>query len=379
MKVAFVPTWRGNPYHDQLERALTSLGIEVLCPESLKVLYADWKAGTIALDVVHVHALPYLSLSPRNLCRYALFYWRLSRLRRKGVGLVLTVHDLDNHDTSYAAIEDVIGRRASRCFDAFIAHGPAAKRAIGKRWGSEIEARTEVIPHGNYIEAYENGVTRDAARTSLGLVNTDLVFLFFGMIRPYKGVQRMVKSFRRCKNSAARLIIVGKPVGHATAREIVTLIAGDPRIRFVQDFVPEGDIQVYMNAADVVVLPYRRIFTSGATVLAMSFGKACIAPRLGSMVDVLDDRGAIFFDADKDEDLERAFRSAISSPEGLAAMGRHNYLKALEWSWPKIACSTVALYSRIARHGSAGPADPELRSVSMTPVAGAERSTSVCE
>jgi len=51
-----------------------------------------------------------------------------------------------------------------------------------------------------------------------------------------------------------------------------------------------------MNACDVVVFPYQEILTSGAVILAMSFGRACVAPRLGCIQDVLDDKGAFIYE-----------------------------------------------------------------------------------
>jgi len=57
----------------------------------------------------------------------------------------------------------------------------------------------------------------------------------------------------------------------------------DKRIKVFLDFIPDNDIQIYMNAADIIVLPYLDILNSGVAILAMSFGKPVIAPRTGSI------------------------------------------------------------------------------------------------
>ncbi|WP_242482112.1 glycosyltransferase, partial [Trichormus variabilis] len=65
-------------------------------------------------------------------------------------------------------------------------------------------------------------------------------------------------------------------------------IDNEPNIKFIPGFVPSEKLQIYLNACDVVVFPYRDILTSGAVMLAMSFGRACIAPRKGCIAEVLD-------------------------------------------------------------------------------------------
>ena len=101
-----------------------------------------------------------------------------------------------------------------------------------------------------------------------------------------------------------------------------------------------------MNACDVVVLPYRRILTSGAAVLAMSFGKPCIAPRAGCVTDILDENGAIFFDPSVSGNLERALRETVDSRHRLREMGLYNLRRAAAWDWESIGRSTAAVYKQ---------------------------------
>jgi beta-1,4-mannosyltransferase len=344
MKVAFVPVWPGNPYQAELEKALDSLGIKVLRPDNLKLLCRDYRAGVEKVDLVHIHALPQFGWSLIALRGYIAFYQRLVWLRIMGVKLVLTMHNLENHESRNRWIENL----AVRCFapqiEGIIVHGKSAKQLIEARWRRPKGNPLHIIPHGHYIGSYKNEIGGEAARMHFGFNASNLVFLFLGQIRPYKGVVELVNAFRLHTKQNARLIIAGKPIDKEIRNEIALLTEGDSRIRFVPGHVADDDIQLYMNACDVVVLPYRRVLTSGAAVLAMSFGKPCIAPRAGCVTDMLDEKGAIFFDPTVSGDLERALQKTIDFRHRFWDMGLYNLGRAEAWDWESIGRSTAAVY-----------------------------------
>ena len=186
LRVAFVPVWPGNPYHTELATALGARGVSVSFPESLKSLYRENRAGREALDVVHLHALPRFKWAPERSVRCALFYSRLNRLRRAGVRVVWTVHDLQNHEASRRGIENSLARAFSRRVDAFIVHGETAGTILRTAWGEEIANRLHVIPHGNYLSSYPNRISRPDARAFSGSAPT-FGSLVSSAIRPYKG------------------------------------------------------------------------------------------------------------------------------------------------------------------------------------------------
>lgn len=346
MRVAFVPVWAENPYHAELEKALRSLGIKVLRPQSLKSLCRAYRTGVEKVDLLHVHALPQFGWSLIALRGYVAFYQRLVWLRIKGVRLVWTMHNLDNHESQHRGIESLVARYFAPQMESIIVHGKSAKQIVESRWNQRTGIPVHVIPHGHYIGSYKNQISAEAARAHFGFSASNLVFLFLGKIRPYKGVVGMVNAFRLHTEPNARLIIAGMPMNQEICSEVAHSIEGDSRIRFLPGHVADDDIQLYMNACDVVVLPYRRILTSGAAVLAMSFGKPCIAPRAGCVTDMLEEKGAIFFDPTVSGDLERALRNAIDFRHRLREMGLYNLRRAAVWDWESIGRSTAAIYKQ---------------------------------
>jgi beta-1,4-mannosyltransferase len=99
-------------------------------------------------------------------------------------------------------------------------------------------------------------------------------------------------------------------------------------------------VQLYLNACDVVVLPYQHSFTSGAAILAMSFAKPCIAVRRGCIGGMLDEGGVFLYEGDA---LLDAMQRAMSAQD-VAAMGAHNYARVTQWDWDRVARETVGLY-----------------------------------
>jgi beta-1,4-mannosyltransferase len=90
-----------------------------------------------------------------------------------------------------------------------------------------------------------------------------------------------------------------------------------------------------MNAADIIVLPYRGVLTSGTAILAMSFGKPIIAPSIGCMPDVLDDKGSFLYDPLQKDSLIKAMKQALTGE--LKRMGEHNFELSKRLSWDEIA------------------------------------------
>ena len=141
-----------------------------------------------------------------------------------------------------------------------------------------------------------------------------------------------------------RLIVAGRPRRPEAAAPIAAAAAADPRVSLRLDFVPDDQLQVLLNASDAVVLPFRDILTSGSMILAMSFGRAIVAPSMGCLPDTLPPGGGILYDPDDPGALEQALRTALDSD--LVAMGARNLERARELDWGPIAAATEALYRK---------------------------------
>jgi glycosyltransferase involved in cell wall biosynthesis len=136
------------------------------------------------------------------------------------------------------------------------------------------------MAHGNYIGAYPDKCTRGEARRRLAVDQDAFVFLSLGQVRPYKGLDDLVSAFAQLPGQELRLLIAGNPHDAAYGQALVASAAGDSRMRVDLRFVPDDEVQYYMRAADACVLPYHSATTSGAAILALSFGRPVIAPDI---------------------------------------------------------------------------------------------------
>lgn len=351
LRVLFLPRYvKSNPYQRELAAALGDRGVRVVYAGApphhpLPILSGWMRRGRPR--VVHLHwTHQYLGgadVTPGPL-RRARFLWQLRILRRLGVRLIWTIHNLGSHEGERSPGETAVHRKLFELCDAVICHCDAAAASAAEAYelDARLRRRLHVIPHGNYIGVYPNTVPRSEARSRLGLPAEARVLLFIGAVRAYKGLEELLAAFRALDEPDARLVIAGAPRRPSDAVPVVAAAAGDSRVTLRLEFIPEDQVQVFLNAADVVVLPFRDVLTSGSMVLAMSFGRAVVAPSLGCLPETLAPGGGALYEPDDPKGLATALRTALTAD--LEAMGARNLERARELEWGPIADATAQLY-----------------------------------
>jgi len=353
MKVIFIPYDKKgiNPYQKLLLNHLQDLGVEIegsgtYCIFSLLTsTFSHWKP-----DILHLHWHHSFLLGSNmieTIIKSVSFIIELLILKLFRVKIIWTVHNITNHEKKFRSMELSFSKILSRLCDKIIVHSPAAKKKVMEAYGANMNFSIVVIPHGNYINSYKNVVNKSDARNQLKIGTEDLVHLYFGRIRLYKGISELVAAFKELNYPHAKLLITGKPFNNKIAHDILKRCGEDKNIKTFFEFVPDDEIQIYMNAADVVVLPYRDFLTSGAVILAMSFGTPIIVPAIGCMLDILDNKGSIMYDPLEKKGLLKAMKKALSA--NLEKMGKHNFELANQFRWDDIAKRTYKVYQECLR------------------------------
>lgn len=355
IKVLFAPDYRAwNPYQRLLGQSLSRLGVQVDCrilfSQPFSVFRELFRGGKY--DVLHLHWIDLFMVSNHRLVligKSILFLLELAVAKLMGTRVVWTVHNLSSHEKQLLPVQAFFVGIFLRFCDAIILHCTTAMKRVLHTYGHVMPKCVSIIPHGHFIDAYTNKVSRVSARMALGLSDRETALLHFGSIRPYKGIVRLIDAFKMVEGLHLRLIIVGLPLNEKVRKQVEDRSHGDRRIIQVFRFVSDDEVQVYMNAADAVVLGFEEILTSGSVLLAMSFGKPVIAPRLGCIPEVLDQQGAILYDPRGKPELEDAIREALKTD--LTAMGKHNMEKAQELDWERIGERTYKVYLRCLATG----------------------------
>lgn len=299
------------------------------------------------VDIIHIHWQHKFLLGRnkmRTILRSLSFITQVLLMKTLGKKVIWTVHNIKNHEKRHEKLEVFFSTILAHCVDAIIVHCEFARCKVREIYKIRNKKKIAVIPHGSYLDVYKNSVSIDKARKYLNLSSSDLTFLLFGNIRPYKGVLELIHSFRRLDAEHAKLIIAGKPEDKRLYRVLKEEVRDDSSIRMIPRFISDDEIQTFMNATDVLVLPYREILTSGAAMLGISFGKAIIAPRIGCLSDTLDNSGSFLYDSKEEHALLNAMKDALFSRGKLREMGNYNFTLAEKFNWQDIAASTYEVY-----------------------------------
>ncbi|RCJ25518.1 hypothetical protein A6770_27685 [Nostoc minutum NIES-26] len=348
LKVAFAPWYtKENPYQIQLYENLTSLGVKIE-PTNCSTLYLLSTIKQSKVHILHLHWLDHFFLTRTNklksFLKLILFISQLFILRLMNIKIIWTVHNVKNHQNKHLGLDRLGSILVSRLAHGLIVHSKSAKNEILKVFNIRQDKKIFIVPHGNYIDVYKNKISQIEARKCLNIPDSSLVLLFFGLIHPYKGVLDLTKALKQLNYEDVCLVIAGKPCNEVMAKHLAQEAEDNKKIKFISGLVPDEQVQVYMNACDVVVLPYKEFLTSGAVILAMSFGKACVAPRKGCINEVLDDTGSFLYNPDIEDGLLQALNSVLQKRDYLSNMGIHNYKLANQWNWNYVAQKTLNVY-----------------------------------
>jgi beta-1,4-mannosyltransferase len=346
MKVAFVPDFgRHNPYQNSLAKSLEPFGVSIIKGKQADVLH-DIIFGRLKVDILHFHWLPPFKWKPIRLFKLTLFLLNLAALRLRGIKIVWTVHNLIPHESVSPKGDWLIAKITAKLANAIIVHSKTAQTKVISFFNLKNHKKIFIIPHGNFIAEYDNSNNSASARLKFGISNSKFILLFFGRIRPYKGILQLIDTFKTFRQNIldAELIIAGRPLNEQLSNCIRDKIAGSDGIRYIPEFVPQNEIQIYMNASDVLVFPYHEILTSGSAILAMSFARACIAPKLGCIQDILDDNGAFLYNPDETDGLLNALKTAYANREHIPTMGQYNLRIVSPWNWDFVAAETYKVY-----------------------------------
>ncbi|MEW6268545.1 MAG: glycosyltransferase, partial [Thermodesulfobacteriota bacterium] len=323
---------RDNPYCELLYGHLARIGVPVVSEPELSPGWL-WRHRD-EVGVVHLHwpefyyREPGGGVSPRSLAAFALGVTTAAAL---GYRLVWTVHNAQPHEASRA---DRLVRALLLRIATPIVHSQAALDELGP-----AASEAAVIPHGSYVGWYPDVVSRAEARERLGIERQARVLLWFGQVRPYKALAPLLYAVHDLPHPDVRLVVAGRPVTPGAASEVGDLarFLGDTRLHLHLRHVPDDEVQLFFRACDLVVLPYRQVLTSGAAILAASFGRGLVVPRLGALRDFEEAGCAIGYDADVPGALNRALEHALDAD--VEHLGRRARALADGLGWDRIAAA----------------------------------------
>jgi len=268
----------------------------------------------------------------------------LTALKVLGYRLVWTVHNVLPHEPQ-TSNDRFVTRFTARLASRLIVHSTETVAQL-KTLGVDT-AKAVVIPHGNYEGMYPVTLDRNEARKRLGLAPQERAVLFFGNIRPYKGIEKLLDAFAQLNQADAQLIIAGKCLDPQLDKTIRDFAAAHPKqVTYTGKNVPDDAVATYFLAADVACMPFTTITTSGSVVLAATFGVPIVAPRIGAIKDIPKEVGVLYNPAQKAA-LAAALKMVLADDERRARMVKASAAYAKTLDWDTIAARTYAVYTAL--------------------------------
>ncbi|MER3544893.1 MAG: hypothetical protein C4311_09935 [Chloroflexota bacterium] len=349
------PVLRDNPYLDLLYTPMAGRPeVEVRRTRPLRrslLALLTTPAPHLPSTVVHLHFFDEICQRPsraETAIRTAAFIALLRLLRRRGVRLVWSAHNLMPHEPYHPDLAERLYRRIVALSHAVIAFSPPVADDLAARYGQP--RHLAIIPHGHYIGQRGPKPAQAEARARLHLPAAAFIYLCLGAWRPYKGLEDAIAAFAQLTDDSPSsiLIIAGQPKVPGYAALLQAMADQVPGVRLIPGWVPDEAMASYWAAADVAVFAYRRLTNSGALIEAMSYGLPVIAPDVPAVRELVrEGETGFLFAPGNIAGLHAAMERAQAHP-ALATLGQAALDCVRQFNWEAIASQTLEVYQAVA-------------------------------
>lgn len=206
-----------------------------------------------------------------------LTWWLARDLRRAGLRVAFVIHNVLPHEPRPG--DAWLTRRVLRLGQAFLVQSQSERTRLH---GLLPEAQAQVVAHPIYTMFGEQTLSRAAARQQLGLSAEAGLILFFGIVRPYKGLHTLVQALALLHGAGvmAHLLVAGEfwEDRRGYEREIAA-VGLQAYVHLTDHYIPNEAVGTYFAAADVFAAPYVGGTQSGAITVALHFGLPVVTTR----------------------------------------------------------------------------------------------------
>ena len=292
-------------------------------------------------DIVHVQWVPLAAKLP-------LERWWLRMVRRRGVKLVYTVHNVTPHEDGERFVAHY--KSLYQDMDALIVHTGRARARLAEQFGID-ERRIWTIPHGLLFHDLPRPAPAEA-RQDLQIAAEKVVVLWQGVIAPYKGLDFLLQAWREVAKQCPQALLLIAGTGK---RQFVSQLTATVRDLGLEQsvimhcvYIPVEALPCIYEAADIVTYPYSEITMSGALMTGIAFGKPIIATSLPAFAEVLgNNTNALLVNFGDVPGLTDALLKLVCDAGERKRMAAAVARLQETYSWKNIAESTEACYASV--------------------------------
>jgi glycosyltransferase involved in cell wall biosynthesis len=249
--------------------------------------------------------------APRR--RWAVSFLRLAAGMFSAPSCEVCIHEVIYPEGRFAWLLRAAGHRVWGLADRLIVHTEQERRDFAAAF--EIgEDRIRVVSQGEHL-VRRTAADQATARAALELPAAPVLLLAIGFLQPNKGFDRAILAFGELRPERARLYVVGSiwredPTSVSHVAELRRLADGTPGVRLREGYLSDEDFDRWIVAADALVLPYRRGWSSNVMERGLLYDRPVIMTRVGGMAEQGTDRANVALVAD-DHELRSALRRVL--------------------------------------------------------------------
>lgn len=219
--------------------------------------------------------LPFMGPSLGTICR---------RLRKKGIRVIAITDNVIPHE--HRTGDRLLTGYFVKSCDGFVA---MSKSVLDDLSSFTDSTKKIFLPHPIY-NIFGEGVSKQTARKDLGIPEAEKWILFFGFIRPYKGLDLLLQALadKRLADRNVHLLVAGEFYEEEKKyHALIQQLGLADRIILHTSFIPKEKVKSYFCAADLVVQPYRSATQSGITQIAYHFGRPMLVTDVGGLGEIV--------------------------------------------------------------------------------------------
>lgn len=317
-KILVFPYWADNAFIDITYMAAASRGIGIVKTYHLEDLHEKVAKANTG-DVVHIHWTTRVCQEAQSeeeaAMRLARFQDTVHLAKERGLHIVWTVHNAMAHESRFLDLETSLYRFLAEAADRIHIMNPDTRELVRDTFDIP-QAKAVQMAHPSYRGWYDNSLGRSAARAALNVPQQAKAVLFFGNIKPYKGVLDLIAAMRQLQeiDPSVYLLLAGRVSETDRAALDEALGAGVTHIKRL-DYISATDTPLWFRAADLTVVPYRRSLNSGSLELAASFDVPALVPDQEGLKAVYAEEPWVQFYEDGGTPRELAFSIASALAE----------------------------------------------------------------
>ncbi|MCI9336170.1 MAG: glycosyltransferase [Lachnospiraceae bacterium] len=306
-----------NSYSDLMVDALKKQGIRVE-----RLGYARKHPGyLLSTKIINLNFFENFSKDftlPKAFAVYVLKSLFLTFCSLTHIKMIYTMHNKRQHDSRFPRFNRKLARKLIRKSSAIVSLCTEGKRILSSEYGDDILKKVVVIPHPAYTSVIQEATGERVrhVREKLGCGNK-MLCVFLGAISPYKNIEMILKVAEEYESKNVVFLIAGNCQDKAylhklKGKQISTNIKWDIR------FVPDEEANCYVQAADLLLLPYNKVssLNSGTVFLAASLGTTCVIPNIGSVQDFLQKEALYIYDYEDETEHYVNFKESVGKAIG---------------------------------------------------------------